>query len=115
MKKKIIWRLVEKPSPKNIQELVTSGILTKEEAREILFTETTEIEEEKKAEDFKDEIKFLRELVEKLSKNDSQVIETIRYIEKPYRDSPWYNHYITWCGTVSSGTNNSNFSSIKSF
>lgn len=102
MTKKKIWRLSEKPSPENLRGLVADGILTKEEAKEFLFNEETE--QERDVESFKSEIKFLRELVEKLSKNSPQIIETIRYIEKPYYRYPWWGYYATWCGTTNSSS-----------
>lgn len=98
MKKKIIWRLANRPTSNEIIELMKSGLLTKDEAREILLTEETE---EKVSEDsLKSEIKFLRELVEKLSPNNfKSVVETIRYIEKPYKQYGWYSPYNAWCGS----------------
>ena len=101
MTKKLIWRLKEQPSTKSLQELISSGILTKDEAREILFSH----EDERSDDSLKSEIKFLRELVEKLSKRD-KVVEVIREIEKPYRVYPWYVPYETWivdCATTDSG------------
>jgi len=78
-----------------LQELVSSGILTKDEAREILFNETEE--SERSVESLKQEIKFLRELVEKLA-NSQKVITTIREIEVPiYRQYPWWRPYEVWC------------------
>jgi hypothetical protein len=96
MKKKIIWRLANRPTPQEVINLNDSGLLSKEEAREILLSEETE---EKVSEDsLKSEIKFLREIVERLSKgNQSTVIETIRYIEKPYHNYGWYKPYAMWC------------------
>ena len=97
MTKKLKWRLSKLPTPDEVRELVKDKILTNEEAREILFSE--EVESKKSADDLKQEIKFLKELVEKLSNNNrSQIIETIRYIEKPYYHWNWYQPYQMWCG-----------------
>ena len=122
--KKIVWRLKEQPTSKMLQELVSSGILTKEEAREILFNlEDWELKtpnSEKEIENLKSEIKFLRELVEKLA-NTQKVVEIIREIEKPYRSYYWWKPYwiwtnimnnLTWATTT---TNSQDFSSIKTF
>lgn len=104
MTKKLKWRLSKLPTPDEVRELVKDKILTNEEAREILFSE--EVESEKSADDLKQEIKFLKELVEKLSNNNrSQIIETIRYIEKPYYIQPWYHNYGVWCNAGTSGLN----------
>ena len=97
-KKNLKWRLSKLPTPDEVRELVKDKILTNEEAREILFSE--EIENEKSSEDLKQEIKFLKELVEKLSNNNrSQIIETIRYIEKPYNNYQWIQPYVSWCSS----------------
>lgn len=129
MKNKIVWRLKEAPTPENLRQLVQDGILSKEEAREILFSSETEDERDKKS--LESEITFLRELVEKLAKR-SDTITTIKTIEVPYRKWDWYRPYITWCdnpvfsaastnaylGNTDGGAttyNTSNFSSIKTF
>jgi hypothetical protein len=97
MTKKIIWRLGEKPSTKSLQELVSCGILNKEEAREILFN--YEEADERSIESFKQEIKFLRELVEKLS-NRTQIVGVIKEVYKPYYNYQWYVPYYNYCGGV---------------
>jgi len=99
MKKKILWRLGNLPTPEEIRGLVTDGLLTKDEAREILFNEKDETKRD--AESLEAEIKFLRELVQKLSAR-STIVEQIRYIEKPYQIYPWWGQYQTYC---SSGSN----------
>ena len=86
MTKKLVWRLSQKPTVLELTELLKGGIITKEEAKEVLFNQEDEVDRDKKS--LESEIKFLRELVEKLSKNQtSTIIETIRYIEKPYYQS----------------------------
>lgn len=110
-KKTLVWRLKEQPTAEKLQGLVYSGILTKDEAREILFN--LQIEDERSIEGLKSEIKFLRELVENLS-NTSKVVEIIREIEKPYRRYDWCKPYINWCDntTVWSSTSNTVDSSV---
>ena len=127
MTQKLVWRLKEMPTSENLRELVKDGILSKEEAREILFSLETEEDRDKKS--LESEIKFLRELVEKLAKR-SEIITTIREVETPYRKYPWYNPYVIWSagdmpltsnnplaiyttGTITTDSNN--FSSIKTF
>ena len=78
---KLKWRLGKLPTPNEVSDLVRDKIITQEEAREILFSEETEAT--KTTEELKTEIKFLKELVEKLADNN-KIVETIRYIEKPY-------------------------------
>jgi len=133
MTKKIIWRLKEQPTSEMLRELVKDQILTKDEAREILFN--LQEESERDNESLKQEIKFLRELVEKLSEKQ-KVIEIIREIEKPYRPYNWWEPYQYWCTnsnqlwahtttdassngmlnvTLSSDDSSQNFSDIKTF
>jgi hypothetical protein len=139
--KKIIWRLKESPTTEKLSILVKEGILTKDEAREILFSSETEEDRDKKS--LESEIKFLREIVEKLSNDKSRIVEVIREVQKPYYyTTPWYGPYQNWCygttGTVNTltggatttgvdltrtcsvpncvaGCNDINFSDIKTF
>ncbi|MES2409551.1 MAG: hypothetical protein V4509_04625 [Patescibacteria group bacterium] len=90
---KLKWRLSKLPTPEEVRELVKDQILTKEEAREILFNPENEVDTEA----LEAEIKFLRQLVERLSTSKSQIIETIRYVERPYVNTPWYPRYQVWC------------------
>lgn len=134
MTKKLIWRLGKLPTVQELLDLINAKLITQDEAKEILFNESDIDERDKKS--LEDEIKFLRQLVEKLSNNSSRIIENIRYIEKPYYSSPWWKYYDTWCGTLTvpnatitggassntassynAGTNqvNCSFSNIKTF
>ena len=124
MMKKLIWRLKEQPTSESLQELVSSQILTKDEAREILFSSETEEDRDKKS--LESEIKFLRDLVEKLSQgNNGRIVEIIREVEKPYRVYPWYPCYQSWCtvttdcstgaGIYTATNATSNFSNISIF
>lgn len=118
-KTKLIWRLSKLPTAEELRELVKDKIITQEEAREILFSEQEE--KDRDAESLKSEIKFLRELVAKLSENRSQIITTIKEIEVPvYRRYPWYQSYTTWCGISPLDTRTvmsmpTNFSEIQTF
>lgn len=101
-KQKIVWRLGKLPTTEELRELVKDKILTNEEAREILFS--TETEDERDEKSWKAEIKFLRELVDKLSNQDrTRIVEVIREVERPYVRWSWYNPYSNWC-SASSGT-----------
>jgi len=96
-KTKLVWRLGKLPSTDELCELVKSGIITQKDAKEILFNSETSEDRDKKS--LQSEIKFLRDLVEKLSTNRSQIITTIKEIEVPYRKYTWYPYYSTWCDT----------------
>ena len=98
MTKKLIWRLGKLPSPDEVRELVKDKIITQDEARDILFN--SETEEERDKESLKSEIKFLRELVDKLSeKNATRIVEVIKEIKIPIHNQPWRRPYEVWCGT----------------
>lgn len=101
MTKKLVWRLGKLPTPEEVQNLVKDKIITNEEARDILFK--TEEETERDIDSFKAEIKFLRELVEKLSDNKVEITKIVEREYPVYKDWSWYGPYKTWC---SSGTVN---------
>ena len=113
MTKKLNWRLSKLPDSHEVIALIANKIITQEEAREILFSlETTEDRDKKSLES---EIKFLRELVDKLSSKINHgyttVIETIREVEKPWRKYPWYEPYVWWSTT--SGINANSFTTTN--
>ncbi len=99
MKKKLKWRLGKLPTPSEITELLQKDLITKDEAREILFSE--ENEETVSNESLKSEIKFLRELVQKLSERSS-IVKEIHTIEKPYYKQHWYDPYKIYCQAANS-------------
>ncbi len=92
-KDKIKWRLGKLPTPEQVSELVKADLITKEEAREILFN--VETEETIEVEALKSEIKFLREIVDKLAEK-SKISDTIKVVEHHYQTYPWYNQYYYW-------------------
>jgi hypothetical protein len=96
MKTKNVWRLKDQPKTSDVLELLHAGLVTKEEAKDIIFTQQTEEDRDKKS--LQSEIKFLRELVEKLS-DRSKTVEIVREIQKPYYQWAWYKPYEVWCGT----------------
>lgn len=99
MTTKIKWRLKQLPTVGELALLVHDGILTKEQAQEVLFS--LETDEDRDKQSLQDEIKFLRELVESLSKNKPErIVETIRYIEKPYVTAPWYHPYYVYANST---------------
>lgn len=94
-KTKLIWRLTKLPTADELLKLVEAKIITNEEAKEVLFSEETQ--EDVEAKDLKAEIKFLKELVEQLSKNNQpKIIEVIREVHKPWRNYDWFQPYYNW-------------------
>ena len=96
------WRLGKLPTSDEVLRLIDNKIITKEEGRDILFNQETEEDVNKK--DLQEEIKFLREVVQKLSSNKTKIIEVIKEVQKPYYQWGWYGPYATWCGTTSGGS-----------
>lgn len=102
MTTKLKWRLGKLPSPEEVTLLLSQSVLTKDEAREILFS--LETDEDRDKQSLQEEIKFLRELVERLSKNKPErIVETIRYIEKPYITQGWYHPYYIYSNSTTGG------------
>lgn len=97
-KTKTKWRLGALPKPTELTLLTKEGLLTKDEAREILISLETEEDRTKKS--LQEEIKFLRELVAKLTTSRSVIVENIRVIEKPYRQYEWYQPYYQYATTA---------------
>lgn len=95
MKKKLTWRLGKLPTPDEVRELVKDKIITQDEARGILFSHESETERDEKS--LEAEIKFLRELVQKLSNSKTTIVETIREVEVPYKRYNWYEPYKWYC------------------
>ena len=91
---KLVWRLNKLPTPEELRGLVSDKIITQKEAREVLFK--TETKEDVDVASLKAEIKFLRELVDRLA-TPMKVIESIRYVEKPYWNYGWFQPYAVWC------------------
>lgn len=87
------------PDSHEVALLLDKGVLTKDEAREILFS--LETQEDRDRESLQSEIKFLRELVQRLASTPTQIIQTIKAVEKPYTNTPWYPPYVTWCANTS--------------
>lgn len=101
MTKQLIWRLGKLPTPDEVLKLVNDKLITKEEAREILFNEETT--EQRSVKDLETEIKFLKELVEKLSDRKT-IVEVTKQVLPIYINQPWYPPYYYW----SSGSYGSN-------
>lgn len=103
---KLNWRLQDLPTAGEVAELVNSEVITKDEAREILFSEKdkTQIDNEQiKA--YKEQIEFLQGLVLKLT-NKSNNWTTLGYnytftTPKKYWNDTWMNT-VTLCNSSSS-------------
>lgn len=101
MTKQLKWRLGKLPTPDDVLKLVNDKLITKEEAREILFNKETT--EERSIKDLESEIKFLKEVIEKMGSR-TQIIEVTKQVLPIYIEQPWYKPYYYW----SSGTSSNN-------
>jgi hypothetical protein len=96
MTKKLIWRLSAKPTVEDLKIAIEAGIISKDEAKQMLVKEEDEINiDQDQLKDLKDELKLLRELV--LSNINQK--ET-RIIEKHFHD--YYPKY-TWTNVPGGG------------
>lgn len=97
---KLVWRLSSRPTVEEITLLLKEKILTKDEVKQILFSSETEEDRDKKSLEL--EIKFLKEIITEMSKTKGQIIDVVKYIEKPiYYNQPWYNGTVTYlCGSI---------------
>lgn len=111
---RLVWRLNQLPDADEITNLLEKKVITHEEARQILFRTETEEDRDKKS--LESEIKFLRELIEKLA-NRSQIITTVKEIIPSYGTYRWSEPYKFYCTdgttyTTSGGTYTSGASNI---
>jgi hypothetical protein len=92
------WRLQELPTGGEIADLVERDVITKEEAREILFSPKKDNDEED-VKSLKSEINFLRELVEKMANKGSVYVwPSGGYTH--WQHYPWYPVYSQALGTT---------------
>lgn len=92
---KLKWRLSKLPTVDELLKLVNDKVITQEEAREILFNKETENERDN--ESLKSEIKFLREIIDNLSKNNTtKVVEVVKEYKSIWSNNTWYKPYMTW-------------------
>ena len=104
MTSQLKWRLSKLPSVDELLKLVSDKIITQEEAKEVLFNK--EIESERDIESYKQEIKFLKEVIDKLGDRDRIITVVKEYIPsilaQPFYQ-PYY-HYTTCENNLTSAT-----------
>ena len=103
------WRLSKLPTVDELLKLVSDKVITQEEAKEVLFNKETESERD--IESYKQEIKFLKEVIEKLG-DRSAIIQVVKEYVPHYINTPFYQpyYYYATCGGNSTTTCDSNFS-----
>lgn len=108
--KSLKWRLAKAPTREDVTTMLDKGIITKEEAKELLFNLTDEKEENKV---LKEQIEFLKGVIEKLSNNQpaQTVIQHVHdwrphVMTVPYR--PYWISTTGGSGMLKSATYTSN-------
>ena len=82
------WRLKEAPTFSDVERAIELKIITKEEARDLLFSNQNQND---KVKDLEKEVDFLKGVVEELSKNRNWTT-VYKYVEKyPHRPYWWDN------------------------
>lgn len=115
-KKNLIWRLKDKPSVEDVTELLKEQVVTKEEARDLLFNEAGSDSE--KLRDLKKQVEYLEDLVKELSKSRVQnyPVVTPAYVEKWIERKHWEPSWIYYSSNVSStGSTFTNNTSIGDY
>lgn len=97
--KKNIWRLSTQPTVDEITTLLDKGVITKQEAKEILFRNEEEIKTDQLKE-IKEEIKFLRDIVLQLSKKSPEIV--YKHIYDHIERKPYYSYWNEWYTLCSS-------------
>jgi len=92
---KLVWRLSGLPTALEVRDLVASEIITKEEAKEILFKTQQTKDSEDELKSLNEQVEFLKGLVENFSQ--SSKLGTIHYT--PYRYE-FTTPIPTWTRTV---------------
>ena len=99
--KSLIWRLKELPTGDEVAQLVEQGVVTKQEARELLFKESLEQDKDIEVKALTEQVKFLEKIVDQLSKGGvNGVSYTPVYPTRYWVNTPWIT-----CTTSSTSTN----------
>lgn len=108
MTKNLKWRLKELPDGEEVALLVEQKVITKEEARELLFSDTKQADESVVIKALKKQIEFLEGLVKELAKDNSRTVYVDRYIDH------WKPRWpeVTWMSTTTDGSGISTAGSI---
>lgn len=94
MTKKLSWKLKQLPNATEVADLVKTKVITAEEAKQILFTESDD--KEATSDELKRQIEFLEGLVKELSKN----LQTKTHVYKYVNDWSTYTWVVYGSGTA---------------
>lgn len=116
-KNELKWRLKDLPDASGIAELVKQGVVTKEEARELLFNKETPSKNNESdiVKALKKQIEFLEELVKDLAQKSTETRTIYQTVEryKPYWEkySPYWMSVGGSVGSAVSGKADINLTS----
>lgn len=91
MTKNLTWRLKELPTGDDVATLVEQKVITKEEARDLLFSKTKQ-EDKPTIEALKKQIEFLEGLVRELANNGGNTTYVYKYVDTWTPKLP----YVVW-------------------
>lgn len=91
--KNLTWKLKDAPTATEVAELVDSGIITAEQAREIIFGAAES--DKDKIETLQEINKFLQDVIKDLARNKTTIVQpitrTLEYTPRPYFHTTWAN------------------------
>ena len=95
--KKLTWKFKELPTASEVAQLVETGVIKPEEARDILFKE--DVKQSDEVEALKEMVNTLQEMVKDLlaRQNSVHIVPYTRVIEVPTRYQPYWEK--VWMST----------------
>ena len=97
----LVWRLKEQPTTEKLRELVKDEIITKDEARDILFNK---VDNDERVKSLKEQVEFLEKVVKALSEKGTTInnFPAITYYPK---------HPVQYWHTTLTGTSGTTYTS----
>lgn len=102
-KEELVWRLKDRPTAEGVSRLVEQGIITADQARDILFSKPVEKNNNEENKALKEQVKFLQDLVDRLVSERRSIAVPYTYTTKT--PLVYWNNLTTY----SSGTSNSKY------
>lgn len=94
----MVWRLKDLPTGDEVAALVEQGVLSKDEAREILLRDEEEENKDEKVKALKEQIEFLQKVVDALTRR--------QYTTITYTPTHPTVYWQSWGGTLGGGVVN---------
>jgi hypothetical protein len=71
---KLKWRLSEKPTSENVRMLKQDGLISTEEARQILFSEEKSLSKDEAVKALEEQVEFLKNVIDKIASKPANVV-----------------------------------------